>query len=70
MIEDEAAIADVEGVAMAGEVTTRARAMEIHMEEKVVQGEALVTATAGALLTSINLCRHIPRRPQTATHPT
>jgi hypothetical protein len=69
-IEGEAAIADVVGVVRAGEDTTRARAMEIHMEEEVVQGADLGIATAGVLRTSIKTYRHIPRRLRTATLPT
>jgi hypothetical protein len=69
-IEGEAAIADVVGVVRAGEDTTRARAMETHMEEEVVQGEDLGIATVGALRTSIKTYRHIPRRLRTAILPT
>ena len=69
-IEGEAAIADVVGAVRAGEDTTRARAMETHMEEEVVQGEDLGIATGEALRTSIKIYRHIPRRLRTAIPPT
>ena len=69
-IEGEAAIADVVGAVRAGEDTIRARAMETHMEQEVVQGEDMGIATAGALRTSIKIYRHIPRRLRTTILPT